>query len=493
MGIAFDGISDGLTYTTDAPVTIAPLSMMCWARSPDWSNDLGSGDRLFSLNRAGNNNNWWALEIENPGASNQLAFHPKDGAGAGGLANSGAQPSDDAWHCIIGTDASGGASHKIYVDSTTAVENTTSKTPDNIDNIDVAQDQGGGDRANVELAELAIWEAELSTSEIAMLIAGFSPLLVRPQDLVFYAPLYNTSHLQDVVGARTLTIDGAPTNAGHPAIYGPTGLANVGAPAPAAGGGVNETPPHATLEIAANAPAITSGNAPAPPQAQAILQALAPTAIVGANAQASAGTLALASLAPVARVSQLPAPGAASLELGASAPAVIVGANTQANAGALIINAFAPSVAGGGVNVAPGVGVLALASLAPVPVVGQVLTPTQAPLAISGLAPEALAGNLITPTDASVVISGLAPTPVAGHVLSPAQAQMLLQAQAPAIASGNVITPSQAQLLLQGQAPTIVIAIVAVADERAIVVQAEDRFVLVSEEDRFIVVPKKDA
>jgi hypothetical protein len=75
------------------------------------------------------------------------------------------------------------------------------------------------------LAESAIWAAELTAAEIEQLAAGYSPLCVRPQSLVFYAPLFGrggaAGNEEEWVGGRTLTQNDSPTVTDHPRIIYP--------------------------------------------------------------------------------------------------------------------------------------------------------------------------------------------------------------------------------------------------------------------------------
>jgi hypothetical protein len=59
----------------------------------------------------------------------------------------------------------------------------------------------------------AVWNVALSADEIAALAAGYSPLLIRPQNLVFFAPLQNEAAGDefDIVGGRLLTETGTVT------------------------------------------------------------------------------------------------------------------------------------------------------------------------------------------------------------------------------------------------------------------------------------------
>ncbi len=68
-----------------------------------------------------------------------------------------------------------------------------------------------------EIAEVGVWNAALTAAEIASLARGMTCDKVRPQNLVFYAPLVR--NLQDVKGGLTITNNNGATVANHPRIY----------------------------------------------------------------------------------------------------------------------------------------------------------------------------------------------------------------------------------------------------------------------------------
>lgn len=82
-----------------------------------------------------------------------------------------------------------------------------------------AYDDGSAEYADGKIAELAIWNRELTAAEAAILGIGFSPLFI-PNGLVFYAPMIRG--LQDLKSGNV----GTATNAvvyPHPRIIYPTG------------------------------------------------------------------------------------------------------------------------------------------------------------------------------------------------------------------------------------------------------------------------------
>jgi hypothetical protein len=67
------------------------------------------------------------------------------------------------------------------------------------------------------IAEVGIWSAALTAAEVASLADGMTCDKVRPQSLVFYAPLVRD--LQDVRGGLTITNNNSATVANHPRVY----------------------------------------------------------------------------------------------------------------------------------------------------------------------------------------------------------------------------------------------------------------------------------
>jgi hypothetical protein len=70
---------------------------------------------------------------------------------------------------------------------------------------------------NGEIAECAVYNAALTTAEIASLAKGMTCDKIRPQSLVFYAPLVRD--LVDQKGGLAITNNNGATVANHPRVY----------------------------------------------------------------------------------------------------------------------------------------------------------------------------------------------------------------------------------------------------------------------------------
>lgn len=75
----------------------------------------------------------------------------------------------------------------------------------------------GASTESAQIAECAIWSAALTDDEIDSLSKGFKPPRIRPQSLVFYAPLVRAAI--DVRRGLALTPVNSPTVAAHPRVY----------------------------------------------------------------------------------------------------------------------------------------------------------------------------------------------------------------------------------------------------------------------------------
>jgi hypothetical protein len=106
------------------------------------------------------------------------------------------------------------SSRTAYLNGNAGTENTNSGSAMVVDRFAI----GGYVTAflNGRCAEVAAWNVALTDAEIASLSKGFKPTRIRPQSLVFYAPLIR--NLQDTRGGQAITNNNAATVAAHPRV-----------------------------------------------------------------------------------------------------------------------------------------------------------------------------------------------------------------------------------------------------------------------------------
>lgn len=203
---------------------VANLSWSSYPISIDMNVMLASTATEFSLLRLQNSgsddmhyfsignplNRGWEYQVQ----SSNMGF---DSAGFS-VANGGTLDTNQHHICCV---SSGLTSHKIYVDGYLIDTDTNSTNPFNFINslsIGAKNNKSSNQRySSSDIANVSIWSAALTDAEITSLAKGFKPTRIRPQSLVFYAPLLR--NLQDLRAGLALTPQNSPTVADHPRVY----------------------------------------------------------------------------------------------------------------------------------------------------------------------------------------------------------------------------------------------------------------------------------
>lgn len=190
------------------PVSAAPFTVAAWARV---ANTTGS-KAIVSLNQNSGTNRF-VLYVS--GAN--LSFFVND---SGGFTQPQAgNVSANTWFHACAVEAALN-DHRLFRDG--ANKNTTSgaRTPVSINAVNVGTDRNNNNNTSLwggQIAEVGIWNIALTDAEVASLAKGMTCDKVRPQSLVFYAPLVRD--LIDVKGGLTITNNNTATVANHPGVY----------------------------------------------------------------------------------------------------------------------------------------------------------------------------------------------------------------------------------------------------------------------------------
>lgn len=213
MAYEFSGSGQNL-YSTSTPVTAAPLTLACWMKKTA-TTTAGILTGIY-WNGAGS---WYAFYL----IAGRAADGQKVGLGAANnnsfaVVDSTATYTAGTWHHVCGVFTSS-TSRTIYLDAGNSATNTTSLTPTNLNSVNI----GASRRQTVtdnyfdgSIAEVGIWNADLTQAEVGALADGMSPQLVRPQNLRVYIPLIRST--LDLKGL-SLTTTGSPTVSAHPRVY----------------------------------------------------------------------------------------------------------------------------------------------------------------------------------------------------------------------------------------------------------------------------------
>ena len=210
MAYNFASASTQALSTASTPVTAAPLTLACWLRRSTFS----GASSVVGLFQNAANGDGQLLTLR---ADTQLGAGSYD-APFYNQSLSGTTVSQDVWTHGAGVWAST-TSRTVYLNGSAGTTNTDSLTPTSLNAIGV----GATIRPtlieffNGQIAEVGIWNVALTQPEIASLAKGMTCDKVRPQSLVFYAPLIR--NLQDVRGGLTITNNNGATVANHPRVY----------------------------------------------------------------------------------------------------------------------------------------------------------------------------------------------------------------------------------------------------------------------------------
>lgn len=189
------------------PVSAAPFTVACWAKVPNTSGNKA----LLSLNQNSGTNKF----VFYLGGSS-LFFFVND---SGGFTQPGGiNVSSNTWFHACAVEAASN-DHRVFLNGANKRTSSTFRTPVSINAFNVGTDRNNNNNTSFftgQIAEVGIWDVALTDAEIASLAKGMTCDKIRPQNLVFYAPLIRD--LNDQKGGLTITNNGA-TVANHPRVY----------------------------------------------------------------------------------------------------------------------------------------------------------------------------------------------------------------------------------------------------------------------------------
>lgn len=211
------------------PVSGPPLTLACWARTDTDAVDqalMWLGDKDSATSVIG------SLElVAVDGGNRHVRAKSVSGATEGSalVGNYGT----NTWHHVCGRFTTT-AFRRVILDGAGGDTDTTAVVGATADRVSIGRRGDSTPNAYLSgaVAEAAIWNAVLSEPEIAALAKGFSPLKLKPQNLVAYWPLggFAGSSDNDRLGGYDLSALSTPSWTDHPPLVDP-GRPRVGAPA----------------------------------------------------------------------------------------------------------------------------------------------------------------------------------------------------------------------------------------------------------------------
>jgi len=218
MSRLFNDANSEYLVVDSTPVTGPPFTMAAWANydatnPPNSHLWLGDKDALSE---------YWVLCTYNL----QVWLWAVT-AGGNNKAVASLNPGGNVWYHACGIEYASN-SRAVFMNGANKGTNSTDLSPANADrlSIGVRGDSTPSGYMSGLLAEIALWNTDLTDAEVAILADGFSPLFVRPANLVAYWPLIGRYSPEiDLVGGYGMTLnsgDSGPVAAAHPRIIYPS-------------------------------------------------------------------------------------------------------------------------------------------------------------------------------------------------------------------------------------------------------------------------------
>jgi hypothetical protein len=214
MACEFNGTTQYL-YTTSIPTSSFPLSICAWF----YPDSLNGVHALVNLS-SGNSGATLALDARGVDAGDPVAASDFRG-NTFNAARTTAGYVTGQWQHGAAVFAANNF-RTVYLDggnsATNTVNNSSTATFNRIGiGIYFNATNTPSGYLDGRLAEVGIWNAALTAVEVASLAKGMTCDKIRPQNLVFYAPLVR--NLIDAKGGLTITNNNGATVATHPRVY----------------------------------------------------------------------------------------------------------------------------------------------------------------------------------------------------------------------------------------------------------------------------------
>ena len=211
MAYEFNGSNEYISSSD--PTNALPVTLACWFNVQNATNNqvlvyIGDTGSLHKYQiSAGGNTEGDPVRGQLQGTNSQNAF-----TSTGWTTNT--------WNHACGVAAALN-SNVVYLNGGSSGTNTSNIVAQNTFNrVNIGANNDNNTPsiyAEGLIAEVGIWNVALTAAEIASLAKGVTCDKVRPQSLVFYAPLIR--NLQEITANRTLTNNNTATVANHPRVY----------------------------------------------------------------------------------------------------------------------------------------------------------------------------------------------------------------------------------------------------------------------------------
>lgn len=230
MSRSFNGSSD-YAEVGSSPVSGMPLTISAWFNAAS----LAAEGQIVAVNLGLEAD--FCLLLRTTG---NIRARQAEASGTADSSSSGATVGTGSWNHGAAVFSST-TSRTVYLNGTAGTTATNTIATSTPTKVSIGTRYSAGTRIgffNGKIAEVGIWNVVLTAAEITMLSLGYSPLLIRPQNLVAYYPLIGRNSPENDMKGTGLTLTGT-SNADHCRIIMPRATWTRWALANGAGG----TPP----------------------------------------------------------------------------------------------------------------------------------------------------------------------------------------------------------------------------------------------------------
>jgi hypothetical protein len=210
-----DASTEYLEIVGGSPPSTEPLTLAGWFRT----NDDAIIQSIITLDDANADANSYQLTARGNAGD---VVSGTAGGGTFQTADTTTSFTVNTWHHAAAVFRTSGDFISAYIDGGSKGSNTTDAVVGaGIDHVSIGVRRINNPNAyfSGDLAEIAVWNVDLTDAEIAILALGVPAYMVRPASLVHYAPLVR--NLQDIASGVTATATGTAVS-DHPRIFRPS-------------------------------------------------------------------------------------------------------------------------------------------------------------------------------------------------------------------------------------------------------------------------------
>ncbi len=212
MARDFNGSSD---YLEVALALAYPFTLACWFRP---GTDAATGMLMAACNSDGTDDDRITLQAAGGAAGDPVRCGAVTNGGSAASIDSTTGYTVGTWHHAAAVCASA-TSRSAFIDGGSKATTVGSRAMSGLNRLVLGAQRSGGALGTYytgSMAEAAVWDIALDDADIARLASGLEPHRVRPESLVFLAPLVRD--IRDEFGGLTFTTSGT-TVVAHPRIF----------------------------------------------------------------------------------------------------------------------------------------------------------------------------------------------------------------------------------------------------------------------------------